>query len=104
MHKIRTIGEGLDEIEKIDNQVCEHLAVDDYGSILKLLKERLIVISQMHQIKGKEKLPDHLEKRLDIIFNVADKIQTEVIAKRDKIQARLTQSKKINTQHKKLRY
>jgi hypothetical protein len=58
----------------------------------------------MHQIKGKEKLPDHLEKRLDLIFNIADKIQTEVTAKRDKIKDRLNQSKKINTQHKKVRY
>ncbi len=101
---ITTMDEGLDQVELIDKRISEFLEKEDYGSIIEILKDRLIVISQMNIIKEKEGLSFNIEKRIKQIFDGGNNIQQQVQERKNKIGELLKKRRTIVTQNKKLRY
>jgi hypothetical protein len=101
---IKTMDEGLDQVEMIDKQISEFLEKEDYGSIIAILKDRLTVISQMNIIKEKDGLSLNTEKRIKEIFDGGNNIQKKVQERKNKIGELLKKRRTIVTQNKKLRY
>lgn len=101
---IKTMDEGLDEVEIIDKQISEFLQNENYGAIIEILKDRLTVISQMNIIKEKEGISPKIERRIQEVFEGGNNIQKAVLEKKNKIGELLKKHKTIVTQNKKLRY
>ena len=102
--KITDFHKGLDEIERIDEQIVAMLESENYSNLIVLMKERLQVISQLTRIKGKEELTASMKLRLEKIFNSGNSLQKKVQEKRNKIGERLKKRKKVKTQNKKIAY
>lgn len=98
------MAEGLDQIEIIDKQISKFLQAEDYGAIINILKDRLIVISQMNIIKDTEGISQNIEKRIQEIFEGGNNVQKAVQEKKNKIGELLKKRRTIVTQNKKLRY
>ncbi len=101
---VKTMDEGLDQVEMIDKQISAFLDKEDYGSIIEILKDRLTVISQMNIIKEKEGLSLNIEKRIQEVFDGGNNIQKKVQERKNKIGELLKKRRTIVTQNKKLRY
>ena len=102
--KITDFHKGLDEIERIDEQIAVMLESENYSNLIDLMKERLQAISQLTRIKEKEELTEAMRLRLDKIFISGNSLQQKVQDKRNKIGERLKARKKVKTQNKKIAY
>lgn len=98
------MDEGLDQVEIIDKQISEFLQKEDYGSIIEILKDRLVVISQMNVIKEREGLSPKVERRIQEVFEGGNNVQKVIQEKKNKIGELLKKRRTIVTQNKKLRY
>jgi hypothetical protein len=101
---IKTMDEGLDQVEIIDKQISEFLEKEDYGSIIGILKDRLVVISQMNLIKEKGGISPKVERRIQEVFEGGNNVQKAIQEKKNKIGELLKKRRMIVTQNKKIRY
>lgn len=104
MQKFYDIESALGKIEDIDKEIEALLEKEDYGKIIDILKDRLIVISQINQLKQGQGLSFREEKRLKMIFEGGNSIQNKIQIKKDSIAKRLGQKRTIVSQNKKIRY
>ncbi|MEY3369457.1 MAG: hypothetical protein RLZZ361_127 [Cyanobacteriota bacterium] len=95
MKKFDNIEAGLIEIENIDRKIVGHLDREDYSKIIEELKNRLIVISQITQLKQKNTvLSEAISKKFEQIFSDTSLIQLKILEKKSKISERLKKYKK----------
>jgi len=95
MKKIDNIEAGLNEIENIDRKIVGFLEREDYSKIIDELKNRLIVISQLTQLKEKNGVfSDALKKRFEKIFLETSLIETKIQEKKENISKRLEKHRK----------
>jgi predicted nucleotide-binding protein (sugar kinase/HSP70/actin superfamily) len=95
MKKIDNIEAGLNEIENIDRKIVGFLEKEDYSKIIDELKNRLIVISQLTQLKEKNGIfSDALKKRFEKIFLETSLIETKIQEKKENISKRLEKHRK----------
>jgi len=95
MKKIDNIEAGLNEIENIDRKIVGFLEREDYSKIIDELKNRLIVISQLTQLKEKNGIfSDALKKRFEKIFLETSLIETKIQEKKENISKRLEKHRK----------
>ena len=95
MKKFDDIESGLAEIENIDRKIIGHLEKEDYSKIILELKNRLIAISQLTQLKEKNGIfSDALKKRFEKIFLETSLIETKIQEKKENISKRLEKHRK----------
>ena len=95
MKKFDDIESGLAEIENIDRKIIGHLEKEDYSKIILELKNRLIAISQLTQLKEKNgNFSDALKKRFEKIFLETSLIETKIQEKKENISKRLEKHRK----------
>jgi len=95
MKKFDDIESGLAEIENIDRKIIGHLEKEDYSKIILELKNRLIAISQLTQLKEKNgNFSDALKKKFEKIFLETSLIETKIQEKKENISKRLEKHRK----------
>jgi hypothetical protein len=95
MKKFDDLESGLAEIENIDRKIIGHLEQEDYSNIIHELKNRLIVISQLTQLKEKNSIfSEALKKRFQKIFSETSLIEIKIQEKKENISKRLEKHRK----------
>ncbi len=98
MKKFNDIESGLTEIENIDRKIVGYLDREDYSKIIDELKNRLIVISQLTQLKEKNGIfSEAIKKRFEKVFSDSSLIETKLQEKKANISERLKKHKKNQT-------
>lgn len=98
MKKFNDIESGLTEIENIDRKIVGYLDKEDYSKIIDELKNRLIVISQLTQLKEKNGIfSETIKKRFEKVFSDSSLIETKLQEKKANISERLKKHKKNQT-------
>ncbi len=81
--------------EAIDKKISTLLDDNSYAEVLKALKNRLVVISQITLLKEKfGGIPEGLRSRFESVFSNAGSIQVKIKEKQTKLSARLDKFKK----------
>lgn len=104
LQKFSTINEVLLEIKKMDSLIASLLVKDEYEVILGLMKDRLILISELTRLKNDLGITDKQKSELAEIFSGAENIMKKVKAKQSKIKERLDEGKKVSARNKKISY
>lgn len=104
MQKFHDIESALTKIEGIDREIEILLDQEDYGKIINILKDRLVIITQINQLKQSQGLSFREEKRIRMIFEGGNSIQGKIQIKKDDISRRLKQRQTIVSKNKQIRY
>lgn len=104
LKKISTIQEALDEIKKIDLLISQLLDKEEYEIILGLMKDRLVLISEMTRIKKESGISEEEKEKLDQVFSGANNVMEIIQKKMQGLKERLDKSRKIAVQNKKINY
>lgn len=101
MKKLDTIECGLNEIELIDKKISNLLDDDNYKDVIDILKNRLVVISQITSLREKfGGIPDKLKSRFEQVFTNAELIQAKIKDKQGKLKVRLDKHKKTTVSNR----
>lgn len=104
VYKIKTLKDGFDKIDEIDKKIDALFEENDLGEITKILKDRMLYITEINLLTGKDKLPAEFKARQEKIIKNATEMQKKVLALKEKIAKRIGIRKKLKAQNKNFAY
>lgn len=104
MIKLTNYKTAIDELENVDLDIAKALDEASYTDIIDLLKARMIIISQINQMRASSEMPSAELERVKKIMANADQIQGKIAEKKEQIGQRLSKHRKVVTQNKNFGY
>lgn len=104
VYKITNFKEGIEAMENLDSLMPDLLDNDDYQGLMNLLNERMVIISQMNEIKQKIEISEPEIEKLKKVWEKTAKVLDKIADKRESIGTRLKAHRKTVAINKRISY
>ena len=104
VYKIANFKECIEAMENLDSLIPKLLDNDDYQGLMNLLNERMVIISQMNEIKQKIDISGPEIEKLKKVWEKTAKVLDKIADKRDSIGTRLKAHRKTVAINKRISY